>query len=469
MAKVLQLVNRPESTLALLKIDGQAIPVSLLDGPAGAPVVAAVLQGNIFIDPQNSTGNASDANPGTATAPFLTYAGVVKVWGTTKPLLNVATTLTWLSNGAAAVDPVVFEPYVMGNVKVGIQGAAPTVLATAVLAGTVAKNRTLGSNSALISTLAAAAAPGSLLINTTHPSRAWVQRGLGANSFQITQPLVAADGQGVVTAPAEVDTWADGDNVQIASLVNIPLVRYAPTFLDNQGGGSAAFLYQARIVSVGGAARCTLDGTGGAIHGQETLFANRSLLLAADIIGITNTLTNCFEADFHGMRGTANYLGGALNSFSVLDGVGVLDGDIIVGSNTTLRGAGWQLGFVFNDVSSLLTVIGSGAGTIGSAFYGGATLYSNAGGTGELRMANSSRLVKAASTWVAQVTNPTMVTGIALNGVRTGVSHTGAAPDVFNGGIATTPANLDAAAGAAGFGGNALSMQIGGASTSTQQ
>ena len=43
-----------------------------------------------------------------------------------------------------------------------------------------------------------------------------------------------------------------------------------------------------------------------------------------------------------------------------------------------------------------------------------------------------------------------------INGATTADSHTGAAPDVLNGGITVNPANIDAAAGAAGFGGEAF-------------
>jgi hypothetical protein len=466
MAKILQLINRPESTLALLKIDGQAIPVSLLDGPAGAPIIPATLQGNIFIDPANITGNASDSNPGTAAAPFASYAGVVKVWGTTKPLLNTATTLIWMSNGSALTDPVVFEPYIMGNVNVGIQGNTPAVASTPVLAGTVAKSRALGSNAALSATYNAQTTAGALLQNTTHPSRSWAQRALGANAFQTCQPMVAADGLGAVVAPAEVDTWANGDNVQLLSLVNIPLVRFAPTSLDNQAGGSGAFLYQARIVSVGGSARCVLDGTGGSIHAQECLFANRVEWLGVDQFVPTCVSTNCFYADLMSTRGQVSFLGGAINALALFNGLSLFDGDIIIGAGSTLRGDGNALGFVFNDIAGAFLNVQGATTTLGAIFYGGAALYGNAGGNGEVRLLGSSRLVKAGSTWVALVTNVNMVAGISLNGTRTGVSHTGAAPDVFNGGITTTPANLDAAAGAAGFGGNAESQQLGGASTS---
>jgi hypothetical protein len=487
MAKVLQLVNRPESRLDLLKLDGQAIPLFLLDGPAGAPVVAATVQGNIFIDPANSTGNASDSNPGTASAPFASYAGVVKVWGTTKPLLNVNTALIWMSNGSALTDPVVFEPYVMGNAAVGIQGNTPAVRTSPILAGTVTKSRALASNRALSSTYNALTTAGSLLQNTTHPSRAWAQRALGANAFQTCQPFVAADGQGVNINPAEVDTWANGDTVQVLSLVNIPLVRFAPTFLDQmnpQGGfGSGAFLYQCNLVGAGAGSHCVLDGTGGGIHLQEvsTPVATTIIWLAYDASQLTagHVATNCFFGGLIRTWGNVQFFGGAINntngantSLNTFAGGTTqapmcFDGDIIIGGGSlSLVYGDCVLGFVFTDIANSSLDIRYGNAFLQSFGYGGAALYGNAGGNGEVQLHGNSRLVKPASTWVAQVTNVNMVAGISLNGVRTGVSHTGATPDVISGGIATTPANLDAAAGVAGFGGNALSQQLGGASTS---
>lgn len=58
-------------------------------------------------------------------------------------------------------------------------------------------------------------------------------------------------------------------------------------------------------------------------------------------------------------------------------------------------------------------------------------------------------------------TNPTVdagrvAGGLSINGSPNACSHTSAAPDVVNCGIAVTAANLDAAAGATGFGGNAF-------------
>jgi hypothetical protein len=488
MAKVLQLINRPESRLDLLKIDGQSIPVLLLDGPAGAPVIPATLQGNIFIDPANSTGNASDANPGTAAAPFASYAGVVKVWGTTKPLLNLATTLIWMSNGPAATDPVIFEPYINGNVAVGIRGNTAAVVSSPVLAGLATKSRALGSNRALSATFNAQTTAGALLQNTTHPSRAWAQRALGANAFQTCQPFVAADGQGVNTTPAEVDTWANGDTVQVLSLIQIPIVRFAPTFLDQmnpQGGfGSGAFIYQCSIVGQGAGSHCVLDGSGGGIHLQEVSTPAATSILwinAWDMSQLTAgaVATNCFFGGLLRTAGAVQFFGGAINNTNgpntglntfqggSAQGPTVFDGDIIIGGGSQSQVYGDAiLGFVFNDITNSSLQLKMGQAVIQAFGYGGAALYGNAGGNGEVQVLNNARLVKLASTWVAQVTNVNMVAGISLNGTRTGVSHTGAAPDVLNGGITTTPANLDAAAGGAGFGGNALSMQLGGASTS---
>jgi hypothetical protein len=471
MAKVLQLVNRPESTLALLKIDGQAIPVSLLDGPAGAPVVPAVLQGNIFIDPANSTGNASDANPGTATAPFLTYAGVVKVWGSTRPLISVNTALVFLSDSPAlGADPIIWEPWVTGGALVQIKGQRVPSHAIA-LAGVTAKNRTLGSNAALSATYDGTVQAAQLIVNGTHPSRAWAQGGTGfvPPAFQTTQPLVATTPGGTST-PAEVNTWANLDAVTTGALTNVNLARFAPVNLDGESAGGA-FLYNLNLAPVNSSFHCVLDGTNGVIRLVEC-----SATAEVTWIGLRgfHTATNCFFEGGIETLGTAtfSFVGGAIFGGTFAASNHRFDADIILALQCVFPAASnVALGLVYNDNAGAEVFPGAylqaGAqATIAPISYGSATLYGNPAGPGEWHVQGNARLVKSGSTWVAQVTNPTMVTGIELNGARTGLSHTNAAPAVWNGGIATTPANLDAAAGVAGFGGNALSAQAGGASTS---
>src|SRR5580692_6531297 len=115
---------------------------------SSSPLVPASLVGNIYIDPQNSTGNASPAGPGTITSPFLKYQNIAEVWGTTSPLLNTSTTLNFLSSHTDNTDPVVWTPICNNQALATIK--APNAPATAaVFTLNTAKNRAAGSNSLL--------------------------------------------------------------------------------------------------------------------------------------------------------------------------------------------------------------------------------------------------------------------------------------------------------------------------------
>src|SRR5271166_2401505 len=97
--------------------------------PPAQPNPAALLQPIWFVDPSDVTGNASDNNTGTtALAPLLTFAEIVKRWGTNEPTLNQATTIIFLSDQPDFSDPVDIAP-ISNQYNLTIIGT-PTVLAT---------------------------------------------------------------------------------------------------------------------------------------------------------------------------------------------------------------------------------------------------------------------------------------------------------------------------------------------------
>ena len=63
----------------------------------------------------------------------------------------------------------------------------------------------------------------------------------------------------------------------------------------------------------------------------------------------------------------------------------------------------------------------------------------------------------------------TAATPFKMNGIANACSHSAASPDVVSCGISITAAHLDAAQGAAGFGGNAVAQQGIGSITNTGQ
>jgi hypothetical protein len=209
-------------------------------------------QATWFIDPANSTGLASDNNTGLDAAhPVLSYnGGVAAKWGTVSPILSQDTTLTWLSSQTTdGNDPIVFTPVLN-------KGAVPTLTASLVLthggvvaAGVTPKNRTTGQ--LLEVNLTVAGLPiGTLVHNTTagKNSYAYVYANTAGTTYTMSQPLGPATlPLNDFTGPAtEVDTWANGDTLNIYDFINIDLVTVAPTMagFDAAGGFPAAQLVQ---------------------------------------------------------------------------------------------------------------------------------------------------------------------------------------------------------------------------------
>ncbi len=469
--ELMQASNLPlGQQIALLKTDGTSLLLQVIFGAQGgvAPQTAA-LTGTILIDPQNVSGQASDSNPPTitnsgVTGPcFRTWAGLVAAWGTYAPVLNVTTTIVFISSHPDNTDPVIFTPFVGRGAVVSIQGATPTVLAAGVvLAGTTAKNRAAGTNSLLITTLGASGAVGVLVENTTHSSRAWAYKALGGNSFSMTQPLVKAAVPGTST-PAEVDTWANGDSVNLLAVIQVNIALFAPVIIDGTGN-SKCYLFQLQVLDPAGVAAnlCYL----GDVRVYECSI-QRYINMVSDA-GVVRSLvmTNVFnQGGIEAIGAGVSVFGGAVTATAAnfilggsLASAVSIDGDFIVGAQLFL-GGGAQIGFLFLDAN---ISVQAGIVTHATIAYGGHVLYGS--GANVVGMFGTSHFFLNGGTFAAAFTAPGLVTGIQLNGAATASSHTGASPDVLNSAITTTPAHLDAAAGAAGFGGNAFNL--GGASVS---
>jgi len=91
---------------------------------------AAQAQPSWFVDPANSTGNASNANTGTtAGAPLLTYAEIVRRWGTTSPtIVSPITTITFLSNQPDFTDPINLSPILANGTSMVLAGQITPVI-----------------------------------------------------------------------------------------------------------------------------------------------------------------------------------------------------------------------------------------------------------------------------------------------------------------------------------------------------
>lgn len=429
---------------------------------------------NWFVDPANVSGTASDNNNcTTSTTACLTWQEInVHRWGclgspVACPRLRQTTLITFLSSHTDNTDPIYFLPAVENSSFATIQGAAPTVVTSGVvLSGTVSKNRTAGSNSLLQTNLGATGAVGQLVQNTTHPSMAWVYKSLGSNNFSITQPFVPTTATGT-NAPAEVDTWANSDTVNLLTPVSVNISAFKPLINGGFGGASAAFLYQLKVFDPLGTAGSS------AYLGQISLHeCSSSRAIASNPSGESLlVLTNVFNTGGIGAHGgDAYFIGGALtgNILVFLNGQVDLDGDFIDGvpsaSGITVQSAyRLNIGVMYLDGSLAL-------GTSQTFFlnlppYNTSIIYGSTGTNSTINMFGDAHgtLNNIGATFTGTFTAPKLVSpGIQINSSSAACSHTNASPDVINCNIATTPANLDAATGATGFGKDAF--QLGGAS-----
>jgi hypothetical protein len=426
-----------------------------------------------FIDPV--AGN--DANNGTtALTPLKTWAQLVFLWGTNAPILAQNTAITFLSSQPDATDPVVWRPVLKQGASAVIIGTAPTVVASVVLAGVVAKNRATGQ--LLNATLGALAAPGQMLRNTTagKTSRAWVYKLVAGTTFGISAPLVPV-ALPVAAMPAQVNTWANGDTVDILSLVNVAIAEVSPIVADDSAGHTnGVTIYGLNLMNPPGAGAFTATVLGfntsvwecGSTRVLTFAGRNASGLRVQQAIGNVGNLAGVAG---DGRGGPRAFVGGMFASDAAhlvslstsWEGELSFDGDFIFGRAAVLVGpAGGtplptlQLGAVYLEPGITMQL----SGTVNAAIldYGLTAIWGAAGSV--LNVIGKSKLVYPAGAGAAAAcflsAGLAGGTPLQLGGSTTGHSVIAGAPDVFNGGITILPASLDAVAGAAGFGGNAF-------------
>lgn len=407
----------------------------------------------VDIDPQNASGLAKDSNSGAPGAPLLHYAEAQRRWGSTSPVLPVSCVVKFLSSHTDNTDPVIFNPLPALAGTPSLQGAAPTVVtAGVVLGGVTAKNRTLGANSPLIATLGATAVVGQMVINTTagKSSRAWVMRALGGNSFELSQPMVPVSLATPNAFPAEVNTWANGDTVNLVAPIQVNLVEVSSTMIDpNAGFNNVLQVYQLTVFDPDGV------GSSGFYVGGNVFFLEASIqkfwtASQTSPLYFRDLYTNCllvgsgfaFGSDLAFTGG--GFIGSELDFNSCFTG---FDGDFVQEAPIGILGGSVTFGFFYSgDAQILLGQNGvSCTPTLATGNYGGHVIYGRAGAG--MIISGNTRLVDASGTWVAAITHPSMVTGLTLNGGTVAQTHTNATPDVVTSNVATTPTNADAANG----------------------
>lgn len=429
-----------------------------------------------FIDPV--AGN--DSNAGTSSAhPLKTWLELIRRYGTYSPTFRTTVTITFLSSQADNSDPVILSPVLANGASLILQGLlnASTQVATGVLAGVVARNQATGQ--LLEADLGASATKGLFLVNATHPGRAFVYTNVAGNVWKLGQSVLAVGALPLASNNlTEVNTFANGDAFTLFRLTGINVVLLFPTYADTDpvSFGNMVYLRNLQINDPAGIAfdpfttnnyvqliECLCERT----MEEEITAGNveipsaclNSYLIGGYFGGGNGSLVgNGTGTQFSLRQFYACILGDAAESFQLNFAGAVFDFDTII-AGCAFNDVGFMNGVLstaFLDTGVTLQMSGTpivGANVLGPVVWGAGTI----NGMGSTRIKYPSGVGAAVATFKN-------AGGITLNSATTATSHTGAAPDVLNSGITITPAHLDAAAGAAGFGGDAF--VLGGASIS---
>jgi len=422
---------------------------------SGGHIPAAWTQAAWFVDPANSSGKASDGNDcASATTACKSFAGIFQRWGTYSPRIRQNTTLTFLSSHTDNSDPVYLAPRLEGGANFVIQGAlgSSQQAASGSLLGILAKGKSAGQ--LLQAILPNGAAVGQLVVNTTRASRAWVYKNVAGNIWLLSQPLQAVAVPGASSAPAEVDTWANGDAVRLYNPVAVNLASASPTATDLTSSTSPSqfIVYQLSVFDPAGAGKDDLAvaSQGGVYFGESAV--QRNLLIGE---GETTTSPVFVNTDFSGnvdaSLSTAStgldIVGGQVRSPSryVLLRAGDLEEDAVLGVPTQLVASAF--GSVFLDHASSLTFT---EGTSFPSHGSGASMF---WGPGSLNIGGNARLQYPAGTNAAQATFQ-QAGNITMNGEDEACSVD--ASGNWMCGVLLTAPNLDQSVRLGGFGGNAV-------------
>jgi hypothetical protein len=430
-------------------------------------------QATWFIDQSNKSGAASDLNPGTARAkPLLTFKELIRRWGgTTAPTLTGATcTITFMSGSPDATDPIIIAA-LCNQCFLTVTADAPAATATGALAGVVANS--IATNQALNATLPAGTVAGSLIQNTSRAnSFARAFKNLGGNNWQISQPINPPALPATQPTPVQNNAWANGDTVNIfppatnavgsTAVFNLNIVKFAPQNI----GVNAAFNNIPTLANLN-CADTDVNGFGFdvvelargcsyvnvsfsrtfSLNSNPLQLAFKTLFIGCDfanagIGGNAFQLTNFAAGSWR--TNTANWPMAA-----TLDCGFMMFGTPTASDSIPVTG----IGTVYVD-GNFLRVSGTVAGQVlmSTTYNGGQPAVYGSGG------------VDSRTAWI--YTNTAVASfpcagGMTIRGVTTAYSALTTAGTTAWHQVALTPANVDAAAGAAGFGGYAVWPGVG--------
>ncbi len=404
-----------------------------------------------FVDDQNISGNASDGNACTTSgSPCRTKAEIVyHRWGTSSPYINgTVVTITYLSADVDGSDPGYFTPQFMNGGRLIHTASLPTPTFVGTLLAVTAKNT--ATNQALQSTFTVASgavAARMLLVNSTRGnSRAFAQRNVSGATWQLDQPY-APYTSGIPFIIAENNAWANGDAIQGYALLPVNLAVIGGTERDFIAPYSAAHLVQ-QINVFNPTPFGNFYADGAAYFGFVESSSNFNLSIDGPTSqAVASSVVNCslkqvLIANSPPTIPTAIVTGGNFHDLRISGGSVSGDPIIDAGGHCTLINPIPALGAMYLDGANLFL---QGYTYLGGAIYGTGSLTINGGSTLDIEGLTGVQALPMATIYMGRFAGPT-----------TGYSNaTSAGVTTVHGGITVNGTNLDAAAGATGFGGYA--------------
>lgn len=428
------------------------------DSPAHPKLGAYVAPSSLtvpqwYIDPQNSSGCASDANTGTSATctgglngPLKSWYGLANAnWG----CVNIAscalrlrqnTLATFLSGHTDNTDPVYATPVLEAGASFGITGTK-TQICTGALTASVALNRSTPQlwNMTLPTSCTGLVATGNLIVNTTHAGEATLYKVVSGLNWSVSQPMAVATTP-LALSPAEVTTWTSGDTVTVYSVPRVNIRVFAPTGGDSVGSNFA--IGNLSYLTIWGGA--TFAGTylGDNVLAQNVTETTSYIQVKSTAPLFADQCTNCYVTS--GLTSTTapqfpfTYNGGIVANAS--NGNIKLTNDAIVNTTATFDGpVETALGNFYVESAMALTLAGSGAW-----FINGPTIIY---GPGTLNVAGSARAIYQSG--ASHAASTFLVTTLQLNGQTKYLTATpSAAAGITVGNTTLTAANLDTSFGA---------------------
>jgi hypothetical protein len=406
---------------------------------------------DIYLDPQNSSGTASDDNLGTSQATaLLTYEEIERRYGGPTARITQPTTIHLMSSQTLNVDPIFFNGEGASTGAIGAQmildgTLGRTVIANTALGAVTPKVRANPGNDLQVAGMPAGAAAHQLIVNNTRNSAAFIVS-VAAGVATMTQPIPLS----VLTTPSdgpwsEDNTWTVGDQITIYTLPLVNLKQWELRGGDTATGnvGCGTWVQFVQVADPTGSAGTVLPIQAGAVFVGYSACYIGPRPHTAQIGGRGGGIffNGCdIAGQYSVFSGTAVAYGGILRAgcamysataLIVNSNLGTLAGDIIIVGAAQF--SNWvQLGFIHLETS--LAVLGGAWQTAGTQVWGAGTVTVWPASTWYNGSGNSF----AASLTVGQLAFAQLNGGTKT----TGSSYVGVG--VFVDGIALTPANIDA-------------------------